>query len=130
MVKKVLLEVKMNAKCNKLITLVISVVYITALVVGLLNNKNNVLFLVLPCASFIWTILDAVFFAEKMLAFAEQLVSDLGNVLFYQLPDFLAILLFKFDQPISITTKMFVGVLVIVNLIVVYLIDRKHYKNP
>lgn len=120
------MKVKHN---SQLVTFVALVVYIVALVVGVLNSKNNVLFLVLPCASFIWTILDTIYFVEKKPTFNKQIANDLGNVLFYQLSDLLAVLLLKFDQTISSTTKVLVGVLVIVNLIVVYLIDRKHYKN-
>lgn len=120
----------MKVKHNgQLVTLVALVVYIIALIVGVLNSKNNVLFLVLPFASFIWTILDTIYFAEKKLTFNKQVANDLGSVLVYQLPDLLAVLFLKFDQPISSTTKVFVGVLVIVNLIVVYFIDKKHYQN-
>ena len=120
----------MKVKHNvQLVTFVALVVYVIALIVGILNNKNSVLFIVLPCASFIWTILDTIYFAEKKPTFSKQTANDLGNVLFYQLPDLLAVLLLKFDQPINCTTKVLVGVLVIVNLIVVYLIDRKRYKN-
>ncbi len=120
----------MKVKHNgQLVTLVALVVYIIALIVGVLNSKNNVLFLVLPFASFIWTILDTIYFAEKKPTFNKQVANDLGSVLVYQLPDLLAVLFLKFDQPISSTTKVFVGVLVIVNLIVVYFIDKKHYQN-
>ncbi|MCH4005241.1 MAG: hypothetical protein LKH59_02715 [Lactobacillus crispatus] len=120
----------MKVKHNgQLVTLVALVVYIIALIAGVLNSKNNVLFLVLPFASFIWTILDTIYFAEKKPTFNKQVANDLGSVLVYQLPDLLAVLFLKFDQPISSTTKVFVGVLVIVNLIVVYFIDKKHYQN-
>lgn len=120
----------MKVKHNgQLVTLVALVVYIIALIVGVLNSKNNVLFLVLPFASFIWTILDTIYFAERKPTFNKQVANDLGSVLVYQLPDLLAVLFLKFDQPISSTTKVFVGVLVIVNLIVVYFIDKKHYQN-
>lgn len=123
------MKVKHNGQLVTLVALVVLVVYIIALIAGVLNSKNNVLFLVLPFASFIWTILDTIYFAEKKPTFNKQVANDLGSVLVYQLPDLLAVLFLKFDQPISSTTKVFVGVLVIVNLIVVYFIDKKHYQN-
>lgn len=119
----------MNTRHNKIINLAVLAVYVIALIIGLLNSKNNLLFIVIPCASLIWTILDTIYFAKRMPIWNKQLANDLGNVLLYQLPDLLAILFLKFDQPISTNTKIIIFILVIVNLLVIYLIDKKRYKE-
>lgn len=109
--------------------LIMLIVYGVAIIVGLLiDSRNSLFFIVLPIISFIWTIIETICFVKKRSTFNAQIISDLGNVLLYQLPDLLIICFLKFDQPIGTKIKIFVFILVIVNLIVVFLISKKQYK--